>query len=275
MGRVIKLIACDMDGTLLNDEKRVSDRTRQVLRKLKEENIAYTICTGRVATMVGTYARDLEITTPIITSNGAALWDPVEGKCIYENPVPKKEAREMVRYCQQHGIDCCVLAVEKSLFTLPDGRINKFKLYNQIAGEAGDPPMILEMLGDDLSPMDDLSIHKLLINCVRPGEFEQIEDYVKAVPNLDYVTSEKSLIDVCAVGVSKGAGVAHLMEQLHLTKEEVCTFGDYYNDISMMSVAGLPIAMENGCEEIKLEALYVTENNNADGVAKAIEQLIL
>lgn len=80
MGRVIKLIACDMDETLLNDEKSFRP-CRQVLRKLKEENIAYTICTGRVATMVGTYARDLEITTPIITSNG--LWDPVEGKCIY------------------------------------------------------------------------------------------------------------------------------------------------------------------------------------------------
>ncbi|HEY9575017.1 MAG TPA: Cof-type HAD-IIB family hydrolase [Lachnospiraceae bacterium] len=272
---MIKLIAFDMDGTLLNPKKEITSKTKAVLKCLRERNIAYTICTGRVATMTDTYVRALDIRIPVITGNGAALYDPKTKAYEILGLVPTKEAVEIGKLCRNDGIDCCFLGTEVCYFTRDDGRIKNFENYNRIAGEAKDPLMKLKVLGDDLSVLEKMDIHKVLIRFCDIEEKDKLFSYINEHDNLSAVCSEEDLIDIMASGVSKGDALFYLMEKMALSKEEVAVFGDYYNDISMMKVVGLPIAMENGCEEIKEEALYVTQSNEEDGVAKAIELLIL
>lgn len=272
---MIKLIAADMDGTLLNPKKEVSLASKNILKRLKEENIAYTICTGRVATMTDTYVRDLEIEIPVITGNGAALYDPKTKAYEILGLVPTEEAVKIGRLCRKEGMDACFLGTEVCYFTRDDGRIKNFMHYNEIAEKAKDPIMRLELLGEDFSPLEGMDIHKILVRFRSEEEKERMLAYAEQRESLEAVCSDVDLVDIMARGVSKGAALLHLMEKMNLSREEVAVFGDYYNDISMMKVAGLPIAMENGCEEIKEEALYVTQTNAEDGLAKAVELLIL
>lgn len=275
LGREIKLIVCDLDGTLLNSDKQISRANLQVIDRAREKGIFTTICSGRAHQMLQAYSNDLNISGPLIAANGAVVFDTRTGTILSQKPIDSAVALPLLRFCQHNGMDYAALAAQNSFFSSNSVRIRRFEQYNSIAHLKGLPPVLLRRF--DVGHNDALSdtIYKILIFELIDGQQKIAEEYLRKIPELAYTSSEKGLLDVSATGVSKGGGVHALARLMKIDERQICVFGDYYNDIPMMEVAGLPIAMGNAPEEVKAAALAVTGHNDEDGVAFGIERYIL
>jgi len=116
---------------------------------------------------------------------------------------------------------------------------------------------------------------KLLLYQIPEQDLESVSAFLDSIPEINYTSSDEGLLDIMAAGTSKGTAVAEVRQLLGLEKDQVCVFGDYINDLTMFSEAGLTVAMANAHEELKSKALYVTDTNDHAGVARAIEALLL
>jgi len=275
LGRRIKLIVSDIDGTLLNSKREVSKASMDVIWKSRDEGIMFSICTGRIATMTEYYTERLQIKTPIITANGAVIWDCVRKKSIFDVPMDTNEVIELLKMCKSLKLDYSALTLGTSYFSENSLRLNRFLEYNRFASDNGMSEMKLEFFDEEHHCMDGLKVYKVLIYEKELKKLKLMQDYINELPNTGFTSSEPGLIDVSEARVNKGYGLKKLAEHLGLKKEEICVFGDYDNDIPMLENAGFPVAMGNSCENLKEHASLVTKTNDEDGVAWAIRRYIL
>ena len=142
LGSGIKVIICDLDQTLLNSNKQISQNDLEALRATQDKGIFITICSGRIFTMLGTYVRDLEIKGPLISTNGAAIIDTRDRKLLWSRPVDRKIAFEIMDYAKQQGFDYSALTGDTCYFSPNSTRIRWFWQYNEIAAARTwiDPP---------------------------------------------------------------------------------------------------------------------------------------
>lgn len=275
MAADIQLVITDMDGTLLDSNKQITNRTHETIRKLESQSIDFTICTGRIPTMIEYYTKSLELKIPLVAANGAVVWDPIEKKTLYDAPIDSDQAEALMDFCCFHGMDYSALTLEASYFAKNSIRIERFHEYNKIAERNNEKPMRLEYLDKDHSFLRKKKIYKMLVYEIVPGQQKAARDFMKTLPGLLSTSSDTGLLDISSAGINKGTGLLELIRILGLEQKNVCAFGDFYNDVSLMKTAGLPIAMANGCEMIKDLAAYVTAGNDQEGVADAIEKLLL
>lgn len=275
LGRAIKLIVCDMDGTLLDSRKQISRVSLAALEKAREKGIITTICSGRVHSMLSAYSNRLKIAGPLIAANGAVIYDTRNDKILFQKTIEPEAARALLMFCGQNGMDYSLLTSASCFFSRNSVRIRRFEQYNNIARTDGLPEIPLRFFSDDYSEALSSDIYKILVYELQEGQKKQVEAYLDKQPKLAWTSSEEGLLDISASGVNKGEGVRKLTQILGISASEVCVFGDYCNDIPMMKQAGLPIAMGNAHESVKKAALAVTASNDEDGVARGIEQYIL
>lgn len=275
LGRAIKLIVCDMDGTLLDSRKQISRVSLATMEKAREKGIFTTICSGRVHTMLTAYSRQLKIEGPLIAANGAVIFDTRDDRILFQKTIEPEAARALLLFCEQHEMDYSLLASKNCFFSRNSVRIRRFQQYNSIARTDGLPEIPLRFFSDDYSEALSDNIYKILVYELQEGQKKQTEAYVEKHPELAWTSSEEGLLDISASGVNKGEGIRTLARILGVSASEICVFGDYCNDISMMEQAGLPIAMGNAHESVKKAALAVTASNDEDGVARGIEKYIL
>lgn len=290
-GRNIRLIICDLDGTLLNSRKLISPENLAAVREAQSRGIFVTICSGRVHPMLEAYSRTLNIQGPLIAANGGVIFDTRNGKILYRNLADGEKIYHLLRFCLEHGMDHIVVTSRACWYSENSRRIRRFEQYNDIARADKLRPIPLRRFGaakDDAAKDDAAAtdgddyrealkddIYKVLISGLSSKEQIMIEAYIRSAGGLSNTSSEPDLLDVSAEGVNKGDGVRILAEHLGLVKEQICVFGDYWNDIPMLEAAGLPIAMDNGDSRVKASALAITGSNDEDGVASAIRKYIL
>lgn len=275
LGRTIKLIVCDMDGTLLDSRKQISRVSLATLEKAREKGIFTTICSGRVHTMLSFYSNQLEIEGPLIAANGAAIYDNRNDKILFQKTIEPEAAQALLMFCGQNGMDYSLLTATSCFFSRNSIRIRRFEQYNSLARADGLPEIPLRFFSADYNEALSNDIYKILVYELQEGQKKQTEAYLEQHPELTWTSSEEGLLDISAKGVNKGEGVRKLARILGISAGEVCVFGDYCNDIPMMEQAGLPIAMGNAHESVKKAALAVTASNDEDGVARGIEKYIL
>jgi Cof subfamily protein (haloacid dehalogenase superfamily) len=284
-GRNIRLIVCDLDGTLLNSRKLISPENLAAVREARSRGIFVTICSGRVHPMLEAYSRTLDIQGPLIAANGGIIFDTRNGEIRYRNLAEGEKIYPLLRFCLEHGMDHIVVTSRACWYSENSRRIRRFEQYNDIAGADNLRPMPLRRFDDavhgDTAGKDGYrealkdDIYKVLISGLSSKETLMTEAYIRSLGGLSNTSSEPDLLDVSAEGVNKGDGVRILAEYLGLVKEQICVFGDYWNDIPMLEAAGLPIAMGNGDSRVKAGALAITGSNDEDGVALAIKKYIL
>lgn len=275
LGREIKLVVCDLDGTLLNSCGQISPVNRRAAGLARESGVFVTICSGRPPSMLYAYSRALGIRGPLAAANGGVLLDTRTGKILYQRTVDPGAALPLLRFCRRRELDCAVLSVKGCFFSRGSARIRRVEQYNDIAAAEGLPQAPLFSLDDDYSAALSGDIYKILIYETDSARRREAEEYLEWAPEFTWTSSEKGLLDISARGVNKGDGVRRLAEALGIERGHICVFGDYLNDIPMMEQAGLPIAMGNAHEAVKEAALAVTDINDEDGVARAIEKYIL
>lgn len=274
LGRNIKVIICDLDQTLLNSLKQISQKNLEAIRAAQAKGIFVTICSGRIFTMLETYARDLAIDGPLISTNGAAIVNCPDGSILVSHPIERHTALQILENTSSSNFDYAVLTPTACYFSRNSIRIQRFLQYNEIASAQGMETIPIRYL-DGFHDGIEGDILKILIQQLRPGDLEKASGMLREISGISVTNSEEGLLDVMKAHVDKGTGVVELRDLLGVDKGEVCVFGDYLNDLPMFLEAGFPIAMGNAHESLKENALVVTDHFDDDGIATAIDEYIL
>lgn len=279
MNQKIKLICIDMDGTLLNSNHEISERNKKALRQAKELGVNIAITTGRLFGSARYYSNLIGIeNTPVIASNGAYIKTNYEDIPILENFIPKEIAIEIYKIIKKHNLkinlnswdtlmredevpdDHAYAIMNKHL---PDDKKVKFIINSDfISAIEGFDGKILKGIVIEKEKLDNLWAAK--------NELKEIFG-----DKLHVVSSGTDNIEIMIGTTSKGNAVAHLADILNINAEEVMCIGDSENDISMLNFAGIGVAMGNGLQMVKDLADFVTDTNDNDGVAKAVEKFVL
>ena len=271
----IRLIALDLDGTVFDDHKHISPRTLAAIRAALDAGIDVIPATGRSVTGVPKEFLHMYGLRYALTSNGASVVELATGKALVTLPFQTDMALQLLDIVRQFRSSLS-LFVNGECYTDPAGA--------EAIAECC-PPELLAYVRDSRVVVDDLAT---LIR-TRPGEVEKFSimypdtatrDAAKAAvlaarPDVDATSSVKDNLELNAPGVNKGRGLMALAEYLGLRRDQVMACGDSGNDLEMVRMAGLGVAMENAFPEVKAVADVITLDNNHDGVAVAIETYAL
>jgi len=268
-----KMLVTDMDYTLLNKEKRVSDRNREALRRAMEKGVHMVVATGRIYTSARIYAKLLGLDTSIIASNSALIKDA--SKTIFRDILSQDTVREMLRLCHKYGIYCHFFT-ENTIYS--EKLINVSLRYTEWNKYMGEEDQVKIRIVDDGEEIIEAAKSEVLKAVVFDDDDEKIQKLRDGIMETGIVSVSQSMkhnLEVMNKGVTKGNAVRILAQLYGINREEVIAIGDNENDISMIEYAGLGIAMGNAEECLKRAADHVTGDYQEDGVAEAIEKFIL
>lgn len=261
-----KLIALDVDGTLLNDRNELTERTKRTIRSVHEAGAIVVLCTGRPPANTLPLMEELGLEGIVITHNGATTIRTSDHAVLHQYPFDVRLVEPVVRYCRANGIhyDICT---PFHLFTESELDDMKLDMYLRFGIE----PQSVE---------DALGFGEKIVKLTAVGDNEQHFDRMElewrelARP-LVVTRSDKHFIDVMHPDATKGAALQKLAESRGIRREEVLAIGNYFNDVEMIRYAGLGIAMGNSPDGVKAEADAVTGTNNDDGVHEALTRYVL
>ena len=268
---MIKLIAIDMDGTLLNSKKELLEETKQYFKDFhkKETDTLLVLCTGRPESGIRPYLKDLgylEENHYIISQNGANIYESRTGKRVMDAFLDSAAIQKWIELGKKHGIS--VMGAGVDYYYCFDQEPTEWMEFDVklVSGKLKRIPT-KESLNTDF--------YKILLM----GDEEQLNEFETFIPEewrdeFYVVRSQKYLVEVLTKGVNKAFGLEQLAKELNIQPSEIAAIGDAANDIEMLEYAGLAIAMGNASEEVKAVSDIVTDTNENNGVIKAIDQLI-
>ncbi|WP_313757537.1 Cof-type HAD-IIB family hydrolase [Tissierella sp.] len=266
-----KLVAIDMDGTLLNSKNQVSEKTKETIVKAKGKGAYIVLSTGRVLKSALSYSRDLDLRNPIIACNGAIIADE-NGNIIYKNPIDNNLVKEIVNLARSKNIYYHFYDENRFYSHIRVDEILKF--YSEGDDNNRIDIKIFKNL-EEITSMKDLNVYKFLFIDDDKNKLQKLRDELNGLNNIETSSSWANNIEAMGLNVSKGEGLRELCSNLKIAPDEVIAIGDNENDLSMIKFAGLGVAMGNGDESIKKQADYITDSNDEDGVAKIIEKFVL
>lgn len=265
MNQPIQMIAIDIDGTLLDDEYRCDPDTIDYLHRLQNEGVHILLCTGRPLRTTLHMAKELGISTYLITDNGAVIHQMDTSQPLMVRQFSPDIYQKMIPVLEQSGLHLDVTSLN-GMYALPH------------------TPDIGEMYRKYLAKPTVLSSMSLVTDeIVKATLFAQPESINEAMERLPVqlhhlpvqcFRSGPTFIDVMHVESSKGNALHFLSHHLGIERRNVMAIGNYYNDIDMIRFAGVGVAMENAPSEVQTEADYITASNNHQGVKKALQKFL-
>ncbi|MBJ6361451.1 Cof-type HAD-IIB family hydrolase [Paenibacillus sp. GCM10012307] len=261
-----KLIAIDVDDTLLNDELQVTPRTKRALEQATAQGATVTLATGRMFASAQNIARQIDLNVPIITYQGSLVKTLLDGEVIYERYVPTAAAKQLHDYCEAKGLHL-QLYVDDVLYVKEVN--DKSEAYSRLSKI----PYVVAPNFADLALQPQMKM--LIID--EPELLDKVAVELKAlIGDIAHITKSKpNFLEIMHKEGTKGHAVAFLASHIGCSLEEVIAIGDSWNDHEMLETAGLGVAMENAVPALKEIANYVTKSNNEDGVAHVIEKFVL
>lgn len=265
-----KLIALDMDGTLLREDKTISERTEKAIQAAREKGVAVVIATGRPIDGVMRYLEELNMFGDddyVLSYNGGLVVKTKTREAICKIGLKGEDLHYLYKLSKEFGVNIHGFSEERGLITPKNSK------YTEVEAEINN----ININIDDFSTIED---DHSLIKIMMIDEPEILQKAVDRMPKEVYdkytvVRSTPYFLEFLNKEVNKGTGVQLLAEHLGIKPEEIITMGDAGNDAHMIEYAGMGIAMGNAFEEIKAMANYITDTNENDGVAKAIEKFVL
>jgi Cof subfamily protein (haloacid dehalogenase superfamily) len=262
----ISLVLADVDGTLVTEQKALTERAQEAVRRLREVGIRFAITSGRPPLGMAMLFDALELDTPIAGFNGG-LFVERDLTILAQKTVPADVARQAIDLIREHGLDAWVYNGNDWLITRPDAP--------HVAREAWTvkfEPKVVTDFADSLHRVAKIVGVSDDLDRVRRCEADaQAAFGARATAN----RSQPYYLDITNKDANKGAVVDYLARQLAVPPEEIATIGDQPNDVLMFRRSGLSIAMGNASDEVKAQATVVTASYNDEGFAKAIERFVL
>lgn len=271
----IRLIAIDMDGTLLRSDRTISRRTMDDLKQAIDRGIWVVPCTGRVHNNLPEPVQQLEGIHYVVSSNGANVADLDQDAVIYRNLLQREKAVRILKELRNRKEAGLVYFEGKSYMQSSDLDIVREFLKDQ--------PEILEFFIKRQIYVEDIvdfvaqngDIEKILIPCMTEQEERELWQWLEEHEEVTITSSVKGNIEINEGTANKGTGLKWLCDKLNIDASEVMALGDQKNDEGMLRYAGYSVAMGNALPEMKQVARYETDTNDNDGVAKAIERYAL
>ena len=257
-----KLVAIDMDGTLLNDQHKISDKNKEVIYKLANRGVNFILASGRSYQSLHPYTKELDVYLPLITANGALIKSSLDDKVYYKCDISLDKAQEIIDYGIEHDYSLS-LYYEDEIKTI--GK----RLREQILELEG---IKSEVLGKNIN----LNREPIkIIYSSDPERIKKAEEFLinKYRDDLYITRSNDIYLEIMDLDVSKGNALNYMIEKMNISAQEVIAIGNNFNDIAMFDVAGLAVAMENAPQKVKEKSDYVTKDNNQDGVAVLLEDI--
>lgn len=261
-----RLIATDLDGTLLTPDGTISAATREALTAAQELGVALVIATGRNYPMMRYFCHDLRLSAPQISCNGAVVVAPATGDLLHVTTVPPAFVGPVLRFLEEQGVPAAFFGLLE-LWISHDNPYAELLIPREL-----DPPRTV----DSLYSLADTPCAKL-VAMDPPEVIERLRPLAEARFGADlYVTqTSRNLLEFHHPQVSKGQALAQIARDLGVSPHEVIAFGDSHNDLEMLRFAGLGVAMGNASDEVKAVADLVTLPNDQDGIAHMVSQYIL
>ncbi|MGL5576815.1 MAG: Cof-type HAD-IIB family hydrolase [Sarcina sp.] len=271
-----KLIAIDMDGTLLSNKHEVPEFNKEMIKKATEAGVKIAITTGRLFASARKYSDLIGVETPIISSNGAYIREKDRDEVIYESNFSRKQFEEVNEVIKKYKFQTYMNTSDTviSREVVPEDHA-----YKMVDDELDDKYKIKFIEGVSFEEAyKDFSNDILKFICIDESadkeELKKAKEELLKFDDLEVVSSWKNNFEVMPAGTSKGSAVQKLAEILGIKQEEVICIGDSENDLSMIKYAGLGVAMGNASEIIKENANYITDTNCNAGVGKMIAKFI-
>jgi Cof subfamily protein (haloacid dehalogenase superfamily) len=271
-----KMICIDIDGTLIKSDHTLSVETIKAIRRARDKGVMIVLSTGRMYRSARLYADELELDFPIISANGSYVRDKATSEIIYEKNLSKDDLTFIMEVLDKYGV-----------------KINFYNKDTMYISEQRDYVTKYEALSKTLPPEKRIEIKYITKEYPMNDFIEEFGGYIQkgiVFPNEGIISAirnevaENKLLKVVSSGddnieftshlADKGLGVLALAKARNIKPSEIICIGDSENDLSMLKVAGLAVAMGNAIPVVKEVAEYITDTNENDGVAKMINKFI-
>ena len=267
----IYLVAVDMDGTLLHNDKSISDYTINVLRKIVEKGILLVPASGRPLNgMKAAVLNNVKGIKYAICSNGAMLMDVQKEKSISETGIPIEKALEALTYLEQFPVAVYVHTDRGTFRAEGWEKTGLSEKYPYIRFSEGNVKNLREFLRTSRVNVMKMGAYILTDNLE-----QKLLETGSPIPGIAFLRSGDGIIELNSTNASKGNALCILCEKLGIQLENVLAIGDNENDISMLQAAGISAAMENAEDDVKQAAKFVAGNNEEDGAAHFLEEWVL
>ncbi len=268
-----KMICLDMDGTLLTTDKRISEKNKEYLRKIKDKGVIIAVCTGRLLISAKFFANLIGEKVDVIASNGAMVIDKDQNE-IYESHLGYENGMFALEIMEKNNINPHFYSID-TIYT--EKMVNSAIFYQKYNEFAGDERFKVKFhMVKNWKETLKVNENKIMKTVGMNEDIElirKIRSELSENPNIEVVYSHEKNFEVMKKGVSKGNSIGILAAHYGISRDEIVAFGDSNNDVSMLKYAGLSVAMGNGTEEIKKHADFITLSNDEDGVAHGIKKI--
>ena len=285
-----KLVAIDLDGTMLNQYGIITDKTKEVISKVQNKGVEVMIASGRAITSVKRFSKEINSNKYFISGNGAVTYDIKNNKILFENILKKQKALKIIKICEENSIYYNVYTengiIAKNL------NYNTLYYYKDNLTKPDENRTHINLVEDVYDYIDQKNekILKIMICDEHKSVFNSIVRKIKDVPEIEILevshmsrkiikqgTNEIALeyfyTEISAQNVDKWNALEEIIKLMNISKEEVITIGDNANDVKMIKNAGLGIAMGESAPYVKQSADKITLNNDEDGVAVVLKEI--
>ena len=275
MNRHIKMIGLDLDGTLLTTEKKLTEYTGAVLAKAIEQGVEVLVATGRPITGIPKELLEFPGMRYAVTANGARVVEVATGRVLHESQMPVDTAAQVLDVFADYN-DVFEVFINGVGYTKADCMTHLEDYFPT--------PGMIEYMKRTRTPVED--VKAVLLEKGRPAdkvhgifhceeERQEAAGRLEKIPGIEVTEALGNNLEVNCIGTNKGSAMVKLGQMLGITREEIMACGDGMNDYEMLKAVGFGVAMANGDEALREIADYVTETNDEDGVAKAIERFVI
>ena len=284
-----KIIAIDLDGTLLNSYGKISDKNKEILKKAQEKGIEIVLASGRSLTSVKNISNELENNHYIICGNGSLIYDLQKDEIIYDKFIDKRKALQIIEICEANSIYYNVYTENMVIAKTLENNVLFYHQENANKPEGKKTKInLVENIYEYVKNLESENILKFTISDKSSIIFNSIIKKLREIKNIDVLdvahmsrkiikagTEDVSLeyfyTEITNAGVDKWNAIKWLIGKLEINEANVMTIGDNINDKMMIENAGFGVAMGNSDPKIKEIADKVVSNNNENGVAEAVE----
>ena len=285
-----KLVAIDLDGTMLNSYGVVSEETKNTIKEIEKQGVEVIIASGRPIDSIKQIAKEIESKNYFIAGNGAIIYDMKKDEIIYEKTLSKEKVLEIIKKCEENSISYNVYTEKEILATSLKYNVLYYHKENLKKEENKKTRInIVNNMYEYIKNKEDARYLKITICDENKTVFNSIIKKLKDIKNIEILDvshmARKTIVqgteeyqisyyytEISTENVDKWDAIQFLIEKLNIKKEEVMAIGDNINDKKMIENSGLGIAMKQSTPSVLEIADEVTESNNEDGVAKILQK---
>ncbi|MGM0379182.1 MAG: Cof-type HAD-IIB family hydrolase [Bacillota bacterium] len=268
-----KIVGLDLDGTLLNQYNEITIGTKKYIKKLQENDIKVVIATGRTFTAAKRYHNELNLKTPLISCNGGFIYNPLKNEVMEGHEIDFKILKKIFTLLEKENSFYQYYTDQKIYSKEYKYLLKEWKKENESLDK--EDKIDINIIDNPLNQLKDKDpIFKILIIEKNKKKYKKLYEFLEKIDCLEIVSSFEGAIDIMVKGITKGNALKNVSKYLNIDFNNSLAIGDNDNDATMLKMAKIGIAMENGSEKAKINADFITTTNNNNGVLKALKKYI-